>query len=628
MKGFVLLLAAWAIAVTAQCQTARALDSLLKVLDTHTADSSRMLTLRRIGSYYIDNNPAKAIGYFEKVVELAQQLNDSLRLANAHYDLGFCYLLKGDFDQSLAHYQQSEKIYASLKDKRRWANALMSIGNVFFQTKNFDKANGYYNNAEAIVLQTNDQGQLSTLYSERGLVYDQLKQYDTALRYLYKALELARADGNEMMVANGLSNIGLTLKHKNNTAAALRYMDTVMQLYQKMPNAPLDNIAATYNNIGATQAQAGNPAAALTAFYKSIEYAKRAGIPAIEMENYRNMTDLFASTGDHRQQSLYLTRYHALKDSMFSTDSKNRLTQLEADYQLEKKNSSLAQQAAETNRQKNQRNLFILIAIGAMLLLGALAFFYRRIQQNNRLLQEKNRQINQQKEELQSLNQVKDRLFSVIGHDLRNPLASLNSYLSLSADPSLPPQQKEKFHRQTLLAVGQTGHLLDNLLAWANAQLKNTQPTVVPVELQDAVASALGSIAAQAAQKNITIEQHHTDKTVLAEQPILEIVLRNLVTNAVKFSHAGGRVTIGAERQGGEVHITVKDEGVGMNSGQLADLQGSDLESTVGTGGEKGSGLGLLLVKQLLQKMGSRLQVSSEPGKGSLFTVVLPGLGQ
>jgi two-component system, NtrC family, sensor kinase len=169
MKKIFLLLTALFFYTALFCQAGKAVDSLLKALDAETVDSNALRTLNRIGSYYIDNNPAKAISYFERSAELAKKLNNTLRLGNAYYDLGFCYLLKSDYDKSLNYYQESEKIYTRLNDKRRLANAYMSMGNVFFQNKSFDKAREYYNNAEAIVVQTKDSGQLGPCTVSGGL---------------------------------------------------------------------------------------------------------------------------------------------------------------------------------------------------------------------------------------------------------------------------------------------------------------------------------------------------------------------------------------------------------------------------------------------------------------------------
>lgn len=624
MKKLIALIAVLLCCANAFSQATRRVDSLLKSLDAETVDSNRVRTLARIGSYYIDNNPSKAVTYFEQAAELAQQINAPFRQANAYYDIGFCYLLKGDFDQSLSYYLQSAKIFTQINDKGRLADTYMSIGNVFFQNKNIPKADEYYANAEAVVLQTKDSMQLSILYNERGIVYDQLKQYDTALVYLHKGLDIAKRIQNNDMVANGLSNIGLTLKHQNNTAQALRYFDSTMQLYMGMPEAPQDFMAGVYNNIGATQAQAKNYPAAIAAFNKSVDFSQQAGMRNIELENYRNMADMYGDMKNYQQQSHYLIKYHALKDSIFTNDNKNHLTQLEADYQLEKKNVSLAKQADETNRQKSQRNIFIVIAIGAVLLVAALGFFYRRIKQKNVLLEDKNQQINQQKDELQALNHVKDRLFSIISHDLRNPLATLKSYLSLTADPNMPAAQREGFRQKTMLSVSQTSHMLDNLLAWANMQLKNTRPSITPISLRDCIEDALGAVAAQASEKQVQVQQDIQTETAMAEHQIVEIALRNLITNAVKFSQPGGNITVKTVAQDQQVRISVQDEGVGMSPQQLSDLLSNSAETTSGTKGEKGSGLGLFLVRELLQKIEGELQIASEQGKGSSFTIVLP----
>jgi signal transduction histidine kinase len=257
-------------------------------------------------------------------------------------------------------------------------------------------------------------------------------------------------------------------------------------------------------------------------------------------------------------------------------------------------------------------------------LLAALAFFYKRIKQNNVLLQDKNVQINKQKDELQTLNQVKDRLFSVISHDLRNPLVTLKSYLLLTDNASLPEEKKEQYKKQTHQAVSQTSNMLDNLLAWANMQIKNTKPAIVSLQIDDCIDDAIGAVKAQAAQKNILIEKNSTVSSVLGDANILEIALRNIITNAVKYSHANSTISISTLAANSATLITVTDTGIGMSQQQVTELLNNETESTAGTKGEKGSGLGLFLVKELLQKINAQLLIESEPGKGSRFIIKLP----
>jgi signal transduction histidine kinase len=309
---------------------------------------------------------------------------------------------------------------------------------------------------------------------------------------------------------------------------------------------------------------------------------------------------------------------------LYNTDTKNKITELEADYQIEKKNISLVKQEAETNKQKNQRNIFILIALGTAILLGTLAFFYRRIKQNNALLQQKNIQINKQKNELQTLNHVKDRLFSIISHDLRNPLVTLKSYLTLSDNHTLTEEKKEAFKKQTNQAVSQTSSMLDNLLVWANMQIKNTNPAITTIELEDCIDDAIGAARAQATQKNISFIKNIEVANAASDFTILEIALRNIITNAVKYSNATSEIKISTNKNNDYTFISIKDEGVGMTKEKIEELLHSDIESTTGTQGEKGSGLGLFLVKEVLQKINANLVIESEVRKGSNFIIQLP----
>lgn len=603
----------------------RQADSLLNVLETQKQDTLRMKTLRRIAEMYTDNNPGKAIEYYERSLELAKKEGHKLLIANNYYSIGFCYLVRSEYDKSLDNYLQSVRVYEDMKDTFRLSNALMSIGNVYLHTDNPKKLNEYYNRAQVLVEAIKDSAQLASLFLERGVQYDQMKKYDTSLMYSNKALDIAKAIKDDYFVSNALSNIGLTYKHQHKNALALAAFDTVLNTFVRM-NAPGDNMATVYNNIAATHAQAGNYAQAKEAFAKSISYSQKVGAMSIVLENYRNLADMYDQMKDYQQENIYLKKYYGLKDSLFTADKKNQLTQLEADYHLEQKNSIITRQEAEVERQRNQRNLFIIITIAAALVLGALGFFYSRIRKKNRQLEEKNAEINRQRDELATLNHVKDRLFSIISHDLRNPLVTLRSYLSLSENAAMSEEKKQEFKLQTSRAVAQTSDMLDNLLAWANMQIKDTQVPITPVDISDCVLDVEHHVQAQAAQKQVNITKNLSPVTAPGDQNIISIALRNLLTNAIKFTPPGKEINITVEKQGNHIVIAVKDQGVGMNAGQVQRIRDNQGGSTSGTAGEKGSGLGIFLVQELLEKIKGQLLVNSEEGKGSTFSILLPAL--
>jgi len=599
------------------------LDSLLKEADKEVHDSIKINTLNEIGFIYEENNPAKAVEYFERVNKMALALNKPLVAANSDYDLGFTHLLLANYEKSLHHYLQSARGYEKLNDHKRLSNAYMSIGSMYFDNNDLKKAKDYYAQAETIIKKLNDPVRLANLYNSLGNSYDKSKNYDSALVYLQKAYDIYIQQDDDFLIINSLSNLGLTYKHQGKTEQALKYFDLVKEKVRGK-DMPKDLLAMIYNNVGATYSQAGRYSEAQKAFDSSILFSKEASLSNVLMENYRNVSDMYASMKDYEKEARYLRLYYNLKDSLFSADKKNELTQLDADYRIEKKNSELAKTEAEVIKRKSQRNIFVIITIAAAAILAGLAFFYSRIRKKNSVLNQQNETINKQNTELQTLNSVKDRLFSIISHDLRNPLVTLQSYLSLSGNKELAEEKKEQYRLQTTNAVTQTSHMLDNLLAWANMQIKNTKASITPVDVDELVADTKSGAEAQAAQKQVIIHEDLAVTSVPGDYNILSIALRNLLTNAIKFSDKQGNIWINAEKLNDVVVLSVKDEGIGMSARQIQELQTQQQSSSAGTAGEKGTGLGLYLVQELLQKINARLEIKSEKGEGSVFSIVIP----
>lgn len=221
------------------------------------------------------------------------------------------------------------------------------------------------------------------------------------------------------------------------------------------------------------------------------------------------------------------------------------------------------------------------------------------MQQKKKEVEEQNKFINQQKEELENLNHVKDRLFSVISHDLRNPLNSLQSYLMLSDNESLSADKRILFKNQSIQAVAQTGNLLDNLLTWAKMQLKDSTPVLIPIVVKNILQDVLDLLKPQAVQKEINFITQLEPIQIIADSEIISIALRNILTNAVKFSPLQSEIQIHSELKESIYHLSIKDHGPGMSAKLINSiLQSNQISSTKGSlGAESGSGLGLYLVK-------------------------------
>lgn len=191
----------------------------------------------------------------------------------------------------------------------------------------------------------------------------------------------------------------------------------------------------------------------------------------------------------------------------------------------------------------------------------------------------------------------------------------------LSDNESISADKKILFKNQTMEAVNQTGELLDNLLTWANLQLKNVETPLVPIALDECVADVVSILKMQAKQKNIEIIQHVQSIVFPCNADVLSIVLRNLITNAIKFSKENQTIILESTQNVQGIRLIVQDFGQGLSSEQIQTILNSKNESTLGTKGEKGSGLGLFLVMQMLKKINAQLLIESAPGNGSKFII-------
>jgi len=232
------------------------------------------------------------------------------------------------------------------------------------------------------------------------------------------------------------------------------------------------------------------------------------------------------------------------------------------------------------------------------------------------------------KQELEALNREKDRFFSIISHDLRSPFTSLLGYtgmIAMAADKMSPEKIVESAININESAT-RLFALLENLLEWARLQMDQIPSEPIKLEMCDLVSKTVDVLGPVGTDKDVSVINNVADEvTAFADAHMVDTVIRNLVNNAIKFTKAQGTVTIEGHNTGEICEISISDTGIGMAPAQIDKLFSiGDKNSTKGTGGETGTGLGLLLCKDLLDKCKGSLDVKSEPGKGATFTISLP----
>jgi two-component system sensor histidine kinase/response regulator len=239
-------------------------------------------------------------------------------------------------------------------------------------------------------------------------------------------------------------------------------------------------------------------------------------------------------------------------------------------------------------------------------------------------LKKSNLLIKEQLEEMRSSNEQKDRLFSIIGHDLRNPLNGIEGFIELLEEDQINPEMQKEFRSELLKLTRGSRTLLDNLLEWSRRDAKAYDINGVSVkDIADRVSQTVESLA-KAKELSIHVLVNSEDPKVLADEQVLELTLRNLITNAIKFTKPNGWIKLRSYEFQDAIHLEVEDNGMGMDQRQLDRLFTKGREIREGTAKEKGVGLGLLLCFEFIQKMKGKITVRSTVDKGTCFTIILP----
>jgi signal transduction histidine kinase len=278
-------------------------------------------------------------------------------------------------------------------------------------------------------------------------------------------------------------------------------------------------------------------------------------------------------------------------------------------------------------------NIVVLMTVLIISTYQMLSFFIKNTEYFQLLAEEKNQEILQQNEEilqqseyLNETNKLKDRLFSIIAHDLRNPVAALRNTIDILEPEMLNTNElafiKEELSRQ----FSSMDFTLNNLLTWARSQMKGEVIKAEPIDMHEIIENNARLFAPMLKAKELLLLNTIDEKVkAYADLNHFRFILRNLINNAIKFSENEGVITISAIEEANFVTITVGDKGIGIRQEQQKKLFHINTNyTTEGTQGEKGTALGLILCKEFVEKNGGKIWVESEIGKGSTFYFTLP----
>lgn len=615
--------------------------------------------------------PNEALFYSEKCFELAKQINNYSGAGDALIRIGLVQRRKGNHSATLSSYTQALSYYETSQDSIGINKTYLNRGSLFIATEKYKSAQKDYFESLQFFEKYNDYSKTSIIYNNIGLIYKRLKDYKKAIQYYKKSAKISTENNLNSTLYLSNTNIANIYSIQNKFQEALSYYKKSLDVLKAKPNKY--RLAQTYHNIGACflemkqyamaidyqkqslqlKEEIGNKNLIITSLNglsqanymmsnleDALSYSKRAYQLGKEVGNIDSQKNSASSifhilTHQHQADSAlrYWEIYDQLKDSLINKESLKQVTEIQAKYEAEKKEAEIALLKKENNNKAMQRNGLVVILILIAGYAGFIVYSYYSNKKLTRLLSLQKSRIEWSKElldcrnkELKVSNQTKNKLFQIISHDLRSPLASVSgiSHLIQILLKQGRYHELDETSQDLNECVTRVLNLTDNLLSWSLNQSGKLPFTPVVIPVNNLLSGILKIYKAGAQQKNILLELSISQNLfVYADRPMLETVVRNLLNNALKFTPEGGLIVLGAEMKEDHTEIWIEDNGVGISDEAISHIFELDTTSS-GTRGEKGNGLGLILCKDFIERNHGKIWVESREGHGTTFRFTVP----
>jgi two-component system sensor histidine kinase/response regulator len=611
-------------------QSPRYADSVLQILATAPEDTSKVMLLNDLVLSLRDRDPNAALDYASDAKTLAEKLDFQKGLGSILQNIGWIYYRKGDFAEALENSLKALEINRQFNDSTVVANCLNNIGAIQYERKQYASAISYFKRGYILSHELKDNAIMSRSLNNISFSYLALKQLDSAEYFVRLAIE--EGDKAKDRYKTGFSDriLGDIYFEKGQYPLALEtYLECLNAARQRGQNSL---IASTLHRVGRAYLELKQPDQALTYLLENAEKARKLGYKDELEKTYALLIEAYVQKNDVRHAFESQSRFIAIHDSLFNENNSKQIAQMQSRYEDEIKEARIELLTKDKELQDEEiwlQRITIYSSLAGATLLAVLVFILsnanRKVTKANKELAERNEEVRTQTEQLSQLNSTKDKLLSIIGHDLRSPINGLRGLMELASVGALTREEFQEYSVKVKQNLDYLSGDLDNLLIWARSQLGSMSTSQQPILLTEAVADKVRLFDAIAASKNITLKAEVGEGLhVYADPNHLSIILRNLISNAIKFSNAGGTIVIKGIAKENKVLLSVIDCGVGMTGEDVSLIAEGKNFTKQGTGQEKGIGLGLILVKEFVVKNHGKLSVESALKKGTTFTIELP----
>jgi len=549
---------------------------------------------------------------YKLALRIAEEKGDSIQIAYSFNNIGGYLRLMGAYSQSIDYMIKAMKIFENNDDKQGAAFCAINIGILFRRQHDFTKALQYLNRSLDIRKEVGDKhglalglNQIAEIHFETGRYTEALESYN----YLLKLYEELKEEKGVSAVYSGIGGVNYEL---GNYFVALEYREKSIRIDRVIDNKY--GIITNQNNMGKIFLALKNYDKAESNLSSALSLATETGFRDLEMDIYHNLANLNRLKGNFKKAYEYVIKQEALEDSLFSIGNNEKINELQTAYEIEKKDMENKNLKKSYELELTLRYLWLLIILLITFLVIVNWRRYKNHKQANKLLSE--------------LNVTKDKFFKILAHDLKNPFNTILGYSEILAEDFNEMQDVEKI--RLIKEINSSSYklhtLLENILKWADSQSGTLQGMPAKLIIKDIVDDVIHLFENVAHDKNLTVTNLIPAETkILADENMVQFIFRNLINNAIKYSSRDGQIEFGiTDDENGRTTIYVKDSGIGIkkeDQGKIFKLE--KFHTTSGTENEKGSGLGLILVKELVEKNEGKIWFESKENGGTVFYVSL-----
>lgn len=615
------------------------IDSLKNLLEqTHGAERVSMLLEISQAKWYVSFE--ESMNYATKAFNLAEELNYPEGKADALNRIGNVHYFLRNYSDVIDNYNMAYQIARSLDDYRRMGIYLNNIGILYRELRQYDSSEIYLVKALREKEQYGDKTLTASTLNNLGVLYRDRQRYSLSLEYFVRQLDILEENRDIRNLAQIHRQTGEVFHLLNRLNEAINHFMRSLSYAAELNDS--NSISLAYYNLGRACFDMDRLDEALENINQSLKIANTISSQTIQRNNY-HLLYLYNRRTNNQQAALsYLVRHSNLKDSIRNQRSASQYRELERIFETENQKNKIELLHKEIQiqdlmikRQDNLKTTLIILVITLIIITMIIATSLLLRQKTNKLLNQKilelettNEKLRQSALSLEQLNATKNRFFSIIAHDLKNPFNALLGFSEMIAKKF--NQLSEQSIREYINIIHQSSQnlykLLENLLKWSAAQTGTMHYLPEKFDLVSLIHSEINFLRLSAGKKQIRITASLPDEIIInSDKLMLSSVIRNLLDNAIKFTNPGGSISISTAQRDGQIITEVIDTGIGIPE----DIQDKIFiidENTCrkGTNNEPGGGLGLILCKELIEKSGGTIGFSSKPGEGSHFWFTQP----